>query len=152
MIAQAESPRGQRHSAGVQLILRMLQQFPPYRWTQARLLRRGVRGRTAVVAVPYFWLLLFFLVPFIIVLKIAFSETQIASPPYQPLFQWASDQVVQIKLNFGNFMFLVQDNLYWKAYLNSMKVAAISTILCLWWATRWPMPSRARPTAGATSC
>lgn len=131
MIAQAESPSGQRHSAGVQLILRFLQQFPPYRWTQARLVRWGVKGRTAVVAVPYFWLLLFFLVPFIIVLKIAFSETQIASPPYQPLLQWASDKVAQLNLNFGNFMFLAEDSLYWKAYLNSMKVAAISTLLCL---------------------
>ena len=131
MIAKAESPSGQRHSAGVQLILRFLQQFPPYRWTQARLVRWGVKGRTAVVAVPYFWLLLFFLVPFIIVLKIAFSETQIASPPYQPLWQWASDRVAQVNLNFGNFMFLADDSLYWKAYLNSMKVAAISTLLCL---------------------
>jgi putrescine transport system permease protein len=131
MIARAESPRGQRHSAGIQLILRILQQFPPYRWTQARLLRWGVRGRTAVVAVPYFWLLLFFLVPFIIVLKIAFSETQIASPPYQPLVQWAGDKMLQIKLNLANFTFLAEDDLYWKAYLNSIKVAGISTILCL---------------------
>lgn len=131
MIAQAESPHSQRHSAGVQLILRFLLQFPPYRWTQARLVRWGVRGRTAVVAVPYFWLLLFFLVPFIIVLKIAFSETQIASPPYQPLWQWAGEKMIQIKLNLGNFMFLAQDSLYWKAYLNSIKVAAISTLLCL---------------------
>ncbi|HEY5809848.1 MAG TPA: ABC transporter permease subunit [Povalibacter sp.] len=128
---RSQSPSGQRHSAGVQLMLSILQHFPPYRWTQARLLRWGVRGRTAVVAIPYFWLLLFFLVPFIIVLKIAFSETQIASPPYQPIMQWADDQMLLIKLNLGNFWFLVEDNLYWKAYLNSMKVAFISTLLCL---------------------
>lgn len=131
MSARAEAPRGQRHSAGIQLILRFLQQLPPYRWTQARLLRWGVTGRTAVIAIPYFWLLLFFLVPFIIVLKIAFSETQIALPPYQPLLQWAQDRVLQIKLNVGNFLFLVEDSLYWKAYLNSIKVAGISTLLCL---------------------
>ncbi|HEY6642502.1 ABC transporter permease subunit [Povalibacter sp.] len=131
MIAKAQQPSGQRHSAGAQLILRVLQQFPPYRWTQARLLRWGVRGRTAVVAIPYFWLLLFFLVPFIIVLKIAFSETQIASPPYQPLLEWAGNTIVHIKLNFGNFLFLFQDDLYWKAYVNSIKVAFISTLLCL---------------------
>lgn len=131
MIGKAQLPSGQRHSAGAQLILRVLQQFPPYRWTQARLLKWGVRGRTAVIAIPYFWLLLFFLVPFIIVLKIAFSETQIASPPYQPLFEWAGDKMLHIKLNLGNFMFLVEDNLYWKAYLNSIKVAFVSTLLCL---------------------
>lgn len=131
MSARAESPRGQRHSAGIQLILRVLQQLPPYRWTQARLVRWGVTGRSAVIAIPYFWLLLFFLVPFIIVMKIAFSETQIAMPPYQPLLQWAGDKVVQIKLNVGNFLYLTEDSLYWKAYLNSMKVAAISTVFCL---------------------
>jgi putrescine transport system permease protein len=147
MSARAESPRAQRHSAGVQLILNFLQHWSPYRWTQARLVRWGVRGRTAVIAIPYFWLLLFFLVPFIIVLKIAFSETQIALPPYQPLLQWAEDRVLEIKLNVGNFMFLIEDSLYWKAYLNSIKVAAISTVLCL--LIGYPMAyaiARAHPT------
>jgi putrescine transport system permease protein len=131
MSARAEPPQAQRHSAGVQLILRVLQQWTPYRWTKGRLVRWGVTGRTAVVAVPYLWLLLFFLVPFIIVLKIAFAETQLAMPPYQPLLEWAEDRVLAIKLNIGNFLFLVEDSLYWKAYLNSIKVAAISTVLCL---------------------
>ena len=131
MIAKSEQPQGQRYSAGTQLILRFLQQLPPYRWTQSRLVKWGVTGRTAVVAIPYFWLLLFFLVPFVIVLKIAFSETQIAMPPYQPLLHWSGEKLVEIRLNLGNFMFLVEDNLYWKAYLNSMKVAGISTLLCL---------------------
>jgi putrescine transport system permease protein len=98
---------------------------------QAWLARRGVRGRTSVIAVPYFWLLLFFVVPFAIVLKIAFSETRLGSPPYEPLWHWAGTKVVQLQLNFGNFMFLVEDSLYWKAYLNSLKVAAISTAACL---------------------
>jgi putrescine transport system permease protein len=129
--AGAESPRGQRHSAGVQLVLRVLEEFPPYRWTKGRLLRWGVTGRTAVIAIPYFWLLLFFLVPFIIVLKISFSETQIAMPPYQPLLQWTGEQILEIKLNIGNFLYLVEDSLYWRAYLNSIKVAGISTLLCL---------------------
>src|SRR5687767_1492028 len=129
--AGAESPRGQRHSAGVQLVLRVLEEFPPYRWTKGRLLRWGVTGRTAVIAIPYFWLLLFFLVPFIIVLKISFSETQIAMPPYQPLLQWTGEKILEIKLNIGNFLYLVEDSLYWRAYLNSIKVAGISTLLCL---------------------
>jgi putrescine transport system permease protein len=147
MSARAESPHAQRHSAGVQLILRFLQQWTPYRWTQARLVRWGLTGRTAVIAVPYFWLLLFFLIPFIIVLKIAFSETQIALPPYQPLMQWAEEKVLEIKLNVGNFLFLIEDSLYWKAYLNSIKIAAISTFLCL--AIGYPLAyaiARANPT------
>ncbi len=93
--------------------------------------RLGLQGRTAVTAVPYLWLLLFFLIPFVIVLKISFSTSQIAMPPYEPLLHWTGDKVMQIKLNLGNFAFLVEDDLYWRAYLNSIKVAAISTILCL---------------------
>jgi putrescine transport system permease protein len=131
MTDRAQSPAGDSQSAGVHLILRVLRQFPPYRWTQARLLRWGFRGRSAVVAIPYLWLFVFFLVPFIIVLKIAFSETQNAMPPYQPLLHWSEGQFLDIKLKIANFINLYQDNLYWLAYLNSIKVAAVSTFLCL---------------------
>jgi len=93
--------------------------------------RWGLAGRNLVVAVPYFWLLLFFLVPFIIVLKISFSEARIGIPPYAPLLSWADGHLVQIKLNFATFTTMIEDSLYWKAYLNSIKVAAISTVFCL---------------------
>jgi putrescine transport system permease protein len=93
--------------------------------------RLGLGGRTLVAAVPHLWLVLFFLIPFVIVLKISFSDAQIAMPPYQPLFDWVGDKVLQIKVNFGNYAFLVEDNLYWKAYLNSIFVAGVSTLLCL---------------------
>jgi putrescine transport system permease protein len=96
-----------------------------------RLRRWGVTGRALVTSVPITWLLLFFLIPFVIVLKISFSDSMIAMPPYQPLFSWAAEKVVEIKLNLGNYAFLVEDNLYWKAYLNSIWVAAVSTLLCL---------------------
>ena len=103
-----------------------------------RWLRRvRLQGRTLVTSVPYLWLLLFFLIPFVIVLKIAFSDSQIAMPPYEPLFSWAGEQVLQIKLNLSNFAFLVEDDLYWKAYLTSIFVAAVSTLLCL--AVGYPM-------------
>jgi putrescine transport system permease protein len=96
-----------------------------------RLQRLSPRGQTLVAAVPFFWLLLFFLIPFVIVLKISFSESQIAMPPYQPLFEWASEKVLQIQLNLGNYLFLVQDNLYVRAFLTSIGVAAVSTVFCL---------------------
>ena len=93
--------------------------------------RLGLTGTNLVTAVPYLWLLLFFLVPFVIVLKISFSDAQISMPPYQPLIHWVSEKALQIQLNFGNFAFLVEDNLYWRAYLNSIFVAGVSTVLCL---------------------
>ncbi len=99
--------------------------------TPLRKLLPNFDGRRLVTAVPYLWLVLFFLIPFVIVLKISFSTTQIAMPPYTPLLHWAGDQLVQLQLNLGNFAFLVEDDLYWRAYLNSIMVAAISTVFCL---------------------
>jgi len=99
--------------------------------TLAGLKRLLPRGRALVASVPYLWLMLFFLIPFVIVLKISFSDARIAMPPYEPLLHWVSDKALDIKLNFGNFAFLVEDNLYWKAYLNSIWVAGVSTFLCL---------------------
>jgi putrescine transport system permease protein len=93
--------------------------------------RLGLTGKSLVTAVPYLWLLLFFLVPFVIVLKISFSTAQIAMPPYAPLLHWVSEKVVQVQLDFGNFLFLVEDNLYWRAYLTSIGIAFVSTVLCL---------------------
>ncbi len=89
-------------------------------------------GRGLVLAVPYFWLLFFFLVPFVIVLKIALSETTIAIPPYTPMFEWDPDTLqLSIDIKFGSFSYLFTDNLYILAYLNSLWIAFISTILCL---------------------
>ena len=99
--------------------------------------RTGMSGRALVIAVPYLWLLLFFLVPFAIVLKIALSEALIARPPYAPLFARDADGALTIQLNFQNFLFLVRDDLYWRAYLNSGKIALIATVLCL--ALGYPM-------------
>lgn len=87
--------------------------------------------KTLVVGIPYIWLLIFFLVPFIIVLKISFAESLIASPPYSSLFEWAEDGALQIRILFDNYAYLLDDDLYVSAYLNSVKVAAISTLVCL---------------------
>jgi putrescine transport system permease protein len=96
-------------------------------------LKAAVPGRMAVIGVPYLWLLLFFLVPFLIVLKISFSTTQLSMPPYQPLVQWTGEQLNQLRLNInpGNFQYLWQDGLYAYAFLNSIQVAAISTLITL---------------------
>ncbi len=74
---------------------------------------------------------MFFAIPFAFVLKISLSEALIAQPPYAPLFEWGEEAYLSIKLNFGNFLFLFEDDLYWQAYLNSTKIALISTLACL---------------------
>ena len=88
-------------------------------------------GRRFVIAVPYLWLTVLFLIPFIIVFKISFSETRMAMPPYAPLIEWRDGVIVGIKLYFSNYRFLFTDRLYASAYLYSIKVAAVSTLWCL---------------------
>ena len=103
----------------------------PWRWASQGLRARGYSGRTLVTAIPYLWLLVFFLVPFLIVLKISVSEIRLAMPPYEPLVTWISDNVVGLRVNFANYAFLVKDSLYWKSFLNSITTAGISTLICL---------------------
>jgi putrescine transport system permease protein len=88
--------------------------------------------RFLLIAFPYLWLLALFLVPFIIVLKISLSDTALAIPPYVPRFDWSAGIWVFLRqLDFENFIFLTTDSLYWKAYLSSLWIATVSTVLTL---------------------
>ena len=87
-------------------------------------------GRPLTIAVPYLWLFLFFLLPFAIVVKISLSEALVSVPPYTQILAWLDG-----KLRFGatleNYLFLLTDRLYVVAYLNSLKIALVCTLLCL---------------------
>ncbi|WP_392553467.1 putrescine ABC transporter permease PotH [Orbus wheelerorum] len=87
-------------------------------------------GRLLVTSIPYMWMLLLFLLPFLIVFKISFSEMIRAIPPYTNLISYA-DGLFNIVLNFGNYLNLVDDTIYIDAYLQSLKIACISTFLCI---------------------
>ena len=108
-----------------------LMRFAPYRGFFGLMSRLGLSGRTAVILIPYLWLLVFFLTPFLIVLKISFSEIRVAMPPYAPLFELVEGVYLQVTLNLENYRLLFEDSLYWASYLNSVKIAAISTVLAL---------------------
>ena len=86
--------------------------------------------RAVLIAVPYVWLLALFLVPFAVVFKISLSDIALAIPPYTPT---AKDGIWNMLrgLDFENFVFLTEDDLYWKAYLSSLQIALISTVLTL---------------------
>src|SRR3990167_2491986 len=92
--------------------------------------RRLPTGRHFVIGVPFLWLFMFFLLPFIIVLKISFAEADVAIPPYTELYSWAENKLA-VFINLGNYIFLSEDDLYLAAYLGSLQMAAISTLLCL---------------------
>lgn len=87
--------------------------------------------RVLVIGLPYSWLLLFFLAPFAIVLKISFADPIVGLPPFTPLLDWSAESGQRLLATFDNYRFLAADNLYWISYLKSVQIAAISTLLCL---------------------
>jgi len=87
-------------------------------------------GRKLVILLPLVWFLLLFLLPFLIVFKISLADMARAIPPYTDLMTW-SDGMLNIALNLGNYISLTDDPLYIEAYLQSLEVAAISTLCCL---------------------
>ena len=88
-----------------------------------------------VIAVPYVWMFLFFLIPFFIVFKISLSELEISIPPYTPVFDifegWESIRAKIGELDFEKYSFIFSDELYTSAYWSSIKIAAVSTFLTL---------------------
>ena len=89
-------------------------------------------ARWLVVLIPYLWMVLFFVAPFLIIVKISLSDTAIAMPPYTPVFEGlASIRDYLSQLDFENYFFLLEDPLYMNAYLSSLRIAAISTLLLL---------------------
>ena len=91
-------------------------------------------ARLAAIA-PYLWMALFFLVPFIFVLKISLSQTAIAQPPYTPVFDlsegWLAIKAAFAALSLDNFKLLISDDLYVMSYLRSLVVAIASTAILL---------------------
>ena len=88
-------------------------------------------SRLTNIGVPYLWLGVFFLLPFVIVLRIAIAEPVLAQPPYTALWEWAEEGLLQIQINLQNFQLIWQDDIYLAALLNSLWVAFICTLLCL---------------------
>ena len=92
-------------------------------------------GRRLVILVPYLWLLVFFLVPFLIVVKISLSQIAISMPPYIPTFSlaegWAGLVDAFRQFSFDNYLWLTEDDLYIRSYLSSLWIALVSTLIAL---------------------
>ena len=124
-------PLGDRLAVSAEPLVRTLARFPPLRILLNLLGRLDPRSRGLVVTLPYLWLLIFFAIPFLIVLKISFADQLIAQPPYSALYEITKDGYLSFKLNLNNYGYLFNDALYWKAYLNSMKIAFFSALIAL---------------------
>jgi putrescine transport system permease protein len=87
-------------------------------------------GRRLIAGVPTLWLLALFLIPFVIVFRISFSEVRLAIPPYTPLLSWHHG-APHLEVHWSAYSFLFTDPMYVSSYLYSLKVAAVSTLCCL---------------------
>ena len=87
-------------------------------------------GSTLAIVPSFAWLVLFLLVPFLLVFKISFAELQFGVPPYTALTEF-TDEAVQLTLNLRGYILLFSDSLYFTTYLNSIKMAGITTLCCI---------------------
>ncbi len=87
--------------------------------------------RTIVILIPFIWLTLFFLTPFLIVGKISLAELAISSPPFTRMIEWTDSGIMTIRLIFDNFIYIFEDPLYSRTYFNSLRISTISTVICL---------------------
>jgi len=86
------------------------------------------RGRSLVIGVPYAWLLLFFLAPFLIVAKYSISE--MGDVRVEDLVTYANG-AVKLAAKVTNYATVFTDSLYFNAYLASLKYALCTTLGCL---------------------
>lgn len=88
-----------------------------------------------LIGVPYLWLVILFLIPFLIVLKVSFSEPTVSIPPYSPRLDISDgmsalwQQIRQFSIE--NYVFLIEEPLFYRSYLSSFTIAAIATFITL---------------------
>ena len=90
-----------------------------------------MQDRRLVLGMPYLWLILFFLAPFLLVFKISLSESIISVPPYMSILEWTADGFLNIHLNIGNYLRMVLDPFYVAGLMTSIAIASGATLCCL---------------------
>lgn len=102
----------------------------PWKAVERGLAKVGLSGKALVLIAPVAWLLVFFVVPLAVVFTISLATKQFGRPPYSPLLT-TEEGTVQLTLHLSNYIKLFTDNLYVAAYLSSIRIAAIATIITL---------------------
>lgn len=103
----------------------------PWNAVERRLAKVGISGRFLVLFAPVLWLLVFFLIPLAVVFGISLATKQFGRPPYSPLLTTTEEGTVQLTLHLSNYIRLFTDNLYVAAYLSSIRIAFIATVITL---------------------
>ena len=104
-----------------------------FAWLRRVLAAVGISGRGLVIAAPAAWLTLFFLVPLGVVFGISLATKEFGQPPYSDLLTTSDKGTVQLTLHLSNYIRIFTDpsNIYINAFLSSIKIAAISTVLAV---------------------
>lgn len=89
-----------------------------------------LRSDAISIAPPFVWLVLFLLLPFILVLKISFADLKFGVPPYTSLTEW-KDEALSLTLHLRGYLLLLSDSLYVSTYINSLRMAGITTLVCI---------------------
>lgn len=92
---------------------------------------RFLRGRSLLIGIPWLWMAVFFVLPFLFIVKISLSEAALMQPPYLPFIRQIEDGLVTLVINFSNYLLLFDDPLYRNALINSVEIAALATFLTL---------------------
>ena len=96
-----------------------------------RYLQNHRLAKKTLIGIPYFWLIVFILVPFVMILKISISEPVCGTPPYKDLFQFMENHIVQLNINLENYQLIFTDMIYRYSLWQSLKIAFWSTFFCL---------------------
>ncbi|GHU17894.1 putrescine ABC transporter permease [Alphaproteobacteria bacterium] len=92
---------------------------------------KKITGKHLLISVPSIWTAIFFICPCLILVKISFSDSLIASPPYTSIIDMISEYTLQIRLNLGNYLVLFTDEMYLRGFTTSILIAGASTVCCL---------------------
>lgn len=89
------------------------------------------RLRKIIANIPYFWLIVFLLIPMLVILQISFTEDNFDSPPIRGFARWTSNKTLILQINISKYLNLLNDPIYWVAFRRSLEVSVVSTFFCL---------------------
>jgi putrescine transport system permease protein len=93
------------------------------------------KGRALIIGLPALWLGVFFALPMLVILRMSLSDPASAMPPYRPVFEWAAGWEGLIAyvqaLDLENYVTVFTDGLYLSAFLTSVRIALLGTVLTL---------------------
>ncbi|MCE2716152.1 MAG: ABC transporter permease subunit [Pseudomonadota bacterium] len=113
------------------MITQLMRHFGDFLWSELRYIIGQLRDKWLVISVPYAWLAVFFLFPFLIIVKISFSELQVSMPPFRNIIEWTPDLLLKIRLHFESYWTVLTDNFYLHTVFSSLRISLFSTAGCL---------------------